>query len=59
MNVTELREQTVALLPAREALGRVHVTVAKVNAYNSATALNLGSWCSSATAAAGQSINIG
>lgn len=61
MNVTELREQTVALLPAREALGsvRVHVTVAKVNAYNSATALNLGSWCSSATAVAGQSINIG
>lgn len=61
MNVTELREQSVALLPAREALGsvRVHVTVASVNAYNKAVAVNLGSWCSSATAVAGQSINIG
>jgi len=59
MNVSELREQTVALLPDREALGRVHVTVAKVNAYNSATAVNFGSWCSSATAVAGQTIVVG
>ncbi|MGH6656717.1 MAG: hypothetical protein ACRDVE_16115 [Actinocrinis sp.] len=59
MNVSELREQTVELLPAREALSRVHVTVAKVYAYNSAVALNVGSWCSSATAVAGQTIVIG
>jgi len=57
MNVTELREQTVTLLPRREALGSV--TVAWVNASNTAVALNLGSFCSSATAVAGQSINIG
>ena len=59
MNVSELREQTVALIPDREALGKVHVTVAKVHASNSALALNLGSWCSSATAVAGQSISVG
>jgi hypothetical protein len=59
MNVSELREQTVALLPDREALGRVKVTVAKVSAHNSATALNVGTWCSSATAVAGQSISVG
>lgn len=57
MNVTELREQTVAFLPRREALGSV--TVAWVHAYNKATALNLGSWCSSAWAGAGQTIVIG
>jgi hypothetical protein len=57
MNVSELREQTVALLPRREALGTV--TVAWVNAHNTAAALNLGSFCSSATAVAGQSIKIG
>lgn len=59
MNVSELREQSVALLPDREALGRVHVTVAKVYAHNSALALNVGTWCSSASAAAGQTIVIG
>lgn len=59
MNVFELREQTVKLLPDREALGRVRVTVAKVNAYNSALAANVGSWCSSATAVAGQTIVVG
>lgn len=57
MNVTELREQAVTLLPRREALGSV--TVAWVSAYNKAVAVNLGSWCSSATAVAAQSINIG
>jgi hypothetical protein len=56
MNVTELREQTVALVPAREALS---VTVAWVDAYNKALAANVGSWCSSATAGAGQTILIG
>lgn len=59
MNVSELREQSVTLLPDREALGRVHVTVAKVYAHNSALALNVGTWCSSASAAAGQTIVIG
>jgi hypothetical protein len=59
MNVFELREQSVALLPNREALGHVKVTVAKVSAHNSALALNVGTWCSSATAVAGQSINVG
>lgn len=59
MNVSELREQSVALLPDREALSRVSVTVAKVSAHNSALALNVGSWCSSASAAAGQTIVIG
>ncbi len=56
MNVTELREQTVTLLPRREALS---VTVAWVNAQNSALAANLGSWCSTAVAGAGQTIVIG
>ncbi|MBS2962265.1 hypothetical protein KGA66_04355 [Actinocrinis puniceicyclus] len=56
MNVIELREQTVELVPAREALS---VTVAWVDAYNKALAANLGSYCSSATAAAGQTISIG
>jgi hypothetical protein len=59
MNVSELREQSVALLPDREALGRVKVTVAKIHAHNSALALNVGTWCSSATAVAGQSISVG
>jgi hypothetical protein len=59
MNVFELREQTVELLPDREALGRVRVTVAKVNASNSALAANVGSWCSSATAGAVQTIVVG
>ncbi len=55
MNVTELREQTVALVPAREALS---VTVAWVDAYNKALAANLFSSDSSATALAGQTIVI-
>ncbi len=55
MNVTELREQTVTLVPAREALG---VTVAWVDAYNKALAVNLYSDYSSATALAGQSITV-
>jgi hypothetical protein len=59
MYVSELCEQTVALLPGREALGLVKVTVAKVHATNTALALNVGTWCSSATAAAGQTIVIG
>ena len=59
MNVSELREPSVTLLPDREALGRVKVTVAKVSAHNSALALNVGTWCSSATAAAGQTIIVG
>lgn len=56
MNVTELREQAVTLLPRREALG---VTMAWVNAYNKALAANLGSWCSTASAGAAQTIVIG
>jgi hypothetical protein len=59
MNVSELREQSVALLPDREALGRVKVTVAKVHAHNSALAVNVHSWWSDATAVAGQTIVIG
>ena len=61
MNVSELREQTVALLPDREALGRwhVHVTVANVHAHNTALALNVGSDWSSAEAVAVQNIHIG
>lgn len=59
MELNELREQPIELLPGREALGRVRVTFAKVNAYNSATGLNLFSSHSSATALAGQTIMIG
>ena len=59
MELNELREQPIELLPSREALSRVHVTIAKVNAYNSAVALNLFSSHSSATALAGQTIVIG
>ena len=57
--VSELREQTVALLPGREALGHFRVTVVKVNAYNSAKALNLDSFGSWAGASANQAIFIG
>ena len=59
MELNELREQPVELLPSREALGRVHLTFAKVNAHNSATALNLFSSHSSAEAGAVQTIVIG
>jgi hypothetical protein len=59
METKELRDQAVELLPGREALGYVKLTFAKVHAYNSATALNLFSSHSSATAVAVQSISIG
>ncbi len=59
MNAIELREQTVELLPGREALGRVRLTFAKVYASNSSLAANLGSWCSSANSAAVQTIVVG
>ena len=59
MELKELREQPVELLPRREALGWVRVTVVKVNAYNSAKALNLWSDCSTASASANQLIVIG
>jgi hypothetical protein len=59
MELKELREQPVELLPGREALGLVKLTFAKVRAYNSATAVNLFSSHSSATALAGQTIVIG
>ncbi|MBS2962264.1 hypothetical protein KGA66_04350 [Actinocrinis puniceicyclus] len=55
MNFTELREQSVELVPAREALS---VTMAWVDAYNKALAVNLYSDYSDATALAGQSITI-
>jgi hypothetical protein len=58
MELNELREQPVELLPRREALGLFKLTFAKVNAYNSATALNLFSSGSSAQAAAVQTIVI-
>jgi len=41
MELNELREQSVELLTGREALGRFKLTVAKVYASNSATAVNL------------------
>ena len=59
MELKELREQSVALLPGREALGHFSVTVVKVNAYNSAKALNLWSDCATASASANQLIVIG
>lgn len=59
MNSIELREQTVELLPGREALGRFKLTVAKVYASNTSVAANLGSWCSSANSGAVQTIVIG
>jgi hypothetical protein len=59
MELQELREQPIELLPGREALGRVKLTFAKINAHNSATALNLFSGNSSATAVAVQTIYVG
>jgi hypothetical protein len=59
MNVSDVRDQTVALLPNREALGKVKVTIAKVHAFNNAFALNDDSYDADALAAAGQTIIIG
>jgi hypothetical protein len=59
MELQELRDQPVELLPGREALGRFKLTFAKVYASNSATALNLFSSHSSANALAVQTIAIG
>ena len=59
MELKELRDQPVELLPAREALGRFKLTFAKVYAHNTAVALNLFSVNSSAEAAAVQTIAIG
>jgi hypothetical protein len=59
MELKELREQPVELLPGREALGRFKLTFAKVYASNSATAVNLFSSHSSANALAVQTIVIG
>jgi hypothetical protein len=59
MELKELREQPIELLPRREALGHVRVTVVKVHAYNSAKALNLWSDGGTASAEANQLIFIG
>ena len=59
MELNELREQPVELLPRREALGRFSLTFAKVNAHNTALALNLFSGGSDAEAVAVQTIYIG
>ncbi len=57
MELKELREQTVALVPAREALGKF--TWADVDAYNKAVALNVYSTDSDAAALAAQHIDVG
>jgi hypothetical protein len=57
MELKELCEQPVELLPKREALSRF--TWADVDAYNKAVAMNLFSSHSSATALAVQTIVIG
>jgi hypothetical protein len=57
LTISELDDQRVELLPARETLyvrGRVHIW-----AYNSALAFNVASIQSSADAAAVQSISVG
>jgi hypothetical protein len=59
MELNELREQPVELLPGREALGRFKLTFAKVYAHNTALALNLFSSHSTAEAVAVQTIVIG
>ena len=61
MELKELREQPVELMPSREALGRfsLKLTFASVNAYNKAVAANVFSDGSDATAVGLQSINIG
>ncbi len=58
MELKELREQPIELLPGREALGHHHVTIAHVDAFNKALAVNLFSDYSSATAMAAQSITV-
>ncbi|MGH6656718.1 MAG: hypothetical protein ACRDVE_16120 [Actinocrinis sp.] len=59
MELRELRDQQIELLPGREALNYFKLTFAKVYARNTALALNLLSGGSSATALAGQTIVIG
>lgn len=59
MELKELREQPVELLPGREALGTFKLTFAKVSAHNTALALNLFSGGSNAEAVAVQTIVIG
>lgn len=59
MELKELREQPVELLPRREALNFFELTFASVSAYNKAVAVNAFSGGSSAGALALQSINIG
>ena len=59
MELKELREQPVELLPRREALHYFKLTFADINAYNSAFAANMYTYGSSATAVALQSIHVG
>ncbi|MBS2962263.1 hypothetical protein KGA66_04345 [Actinocrinis puniceicyclus] len=59
MELKELREQPVELLPGREALNHFKFVWANVEAYNKAMAVNMFSDHSSATAVALQSISIG
>jgi hypothetical protein len=61
MELKELREQPIELLPRREALGRGHgnVTVTKIWAENTAKALNLWSDYGTANALAVQTIAVG
>ena len=58
MELKELCEQPVELLPGREALGNFNLTFASVNAYNTALAANVFSVHSSASALAVQTIVI-
>jgi hypothetical protein len=61
MELKELREQPVELLPRREALGRSRgsVTITKIYAENTAKALNLWSDYGTASAVAVQTIVVG
>lgn len=59
MELRELRDQQIELLPGREALGRVKLTFAKVYASNTSLALNLHSGGSSANSFAAQTIYVG
>lgn len=58
MELKELREQHVELVPGREALGHFDFTFAHVNAYNKAFAANVHSDDSTAAALAIQTIVI-
>lgn len=58
MELKELREQQVELVPGREALGHFNFTFAYVNAYNKAVAMNVYSGGSTAEALAVQTILI-